>query len=81
MFGGNRKIIKKQNFLYPVVKVSPSTVQIVTNYNKMTVERVGTKSIAPIERLKKLLKADDDLKKNFTFSNAANANKKTYYNH
>lgn len=74
--GGNRKIIKKQNFLYPVVKVSPSTVQIVTNYNKMTVERVGTKSIAPIERLKKLLKADDDLKKNFTFSNAANANKK-----
>lgn len=74
--GGNRKIIKKQTFLYPVVKISPSTVQVVTNYNKMTVERVGTKSIASIERLKKLLKAEDSLKEYFTFGNAENANSK-----
>ena len=74
--GGNRKIIKKQTFLYPVVKISPSTVQVVTNYNKMTIERVGTKSISAIERLKRLLKADDELKKYFTFGNAENANSK-----
>lgn len=72
--GGNRKVIKKQNFLYPVVKISPSTVQIVTNYNKMTVSRIGTKSISSIERLKKILKANDELKKYFVFGNAENSN-------
>lgn len=74
--GGNKKVIKKQNFLYPVVKLNSDTVQIVTNYNKMTITRVGTKSISSIERLKKLLKTNDTLKSYFKFGSALNSNNK-----
>lgn len=74
--GGNKKVIKKQNFLYPVVKINSETVQIVTNYNKMTITRVGTKSISSIERLKKLLKTNDTMKGYFKFGSALNSNNK-----
>ena len=74
--GGNKKVIKKQNFLYPVVKINSETVQIVTNYNKMTITRVGTKSISSIERLKKLLKTNDAMKGYFKFGSALNSNNK-----
>lgn len=69
--GGNKKIIKKQNFLFPVVKTGPDTVQIVTNYNKMYIRRVDTKSISSLERLKKLLKDSDKFKSYFTFGNCS----------
>lgn len=74
--GGNKKIIKKQNFLYPVVKTNSDTVQIVTNYNKMFIRRVGTKSISSIERLKILLKKSDEFKKYFVFGSALSSNTK-----
>ena len=67
--GGNKKLIKKQNFLFPVVKTGSDTVQIVTNYNKMTIRRVDTKSVSSVERLKKLLKDSDKFKSYFTFGN------------
>ena len=72
--GGNKKVIKKQSFLYPVVKTSSDTVQIVTNYNKMFVVRSNTKSISSIERLKTLLKKNDSVKNYFEFGNALFSN-------
>ena len=74
--GGNRKLIKKQNLLYPVVKTSSNIVQLTTNYNKMFIERVGTKSLSSIERLKIVLKKNDEFKKYFTFGNSLSINNK-----
>lgn len=72
--GGNKKLIKKQNFLFPVVKTGPDTVQIVTNYNKMFIRRVDTKSVSSVERMKKLLKSSDEFKKYFTFGSVVHNN-------
>lgn len=74
--GGNKKLIKKQNFLYPVVKSNEDIVQIVTNYNKMFIQRTDGKSISSIERLKTLLKKSDAVKKYFTFGNVRSINSK-----
>lgn len=74
--GGNKKVIKKQNFFFPVIKTSEDTVQIVTNYNKMTVRRVDTKSVSSVERMKKLLKESDEFKKYFKFGNSYHGNEK-----
>lgn len=73
--GGNKKLINKQNFLYPVVKTAPDTVQIVSNYNKIFVRRIGTKSISSVERLIKLISANADAMKLFTVGNAYTTNK------
>lgn len=74
--GGNKKLIKKQAFLYPVVKTDSDIVQVVTNYNKMFIQRTGTKSIASIERLKTTIKKYDELKTHFIFGNALSSNSK-----
>ena len=68
--GGNKKIMKHQNFYQPVVKISPSMVQIVSNYSKMTIERVDNKSISSIERLKKFINKNEEAKKYFGIGNA-----------
>ena len=49
---GNKKIIKHQDFYLPIVKISPTTVEIVTNYSKMTIQRVENKSTSSIESSK-----------------------------
>lgn len=72
--GGNKKLIKKQNLLYPVVKTSADEVQITTNYNKMFIQRIGTKSISSIERLKSTIKKMNDFESHFTFGNSSSAN-------
>lgn len=58
--GGNKKIINKQNFLFPVVKTAPDTVQIVSNYNKMFIRRLGTKSISAVDRFMKLISNNEE---------------------
>ena len=68
--GGNKKLILKQNFFLPVVKIGPDTVEIVTNYNKMFITRDDTKGLGNIERFKKALEKNDIYKKAFTFYNA-----------
>ena len=73
--GENKKIINRQNFLYPVVKTAPDTVQIVTNYNKMFIRRIGTKSISSVERIMKLISSNDECFKYFTVGNNSNVNK------
>ena len=53
---GNRYIILKQNFYNPLVKDTPDTVIITTNYNKVTVGRKTTRSLSNIERIFSLIK-------------------------
>ena len=64
--GGNRKVIKHQSFLLPVVKIASDMVQIVTNYSKMTIQRVENKSSSAIERLKKLISNNNELSQYFS---------------
>lgn len=72
--GGNKKVIKYQNYFFPVVKIAPNMVQIVTNYNKMTVERVENRSISSVERLKKIISKHEELKEFFTMGNVFSNN-------
>lgn len=62
---GSKKIIKHQEYQYPVIKRKEDTVQVATTYNKMTIVRKDTKSLGNIERLEALLKKNDDVKKYF----------------
>lgn len=63
--GGAKKIILPQNFLLPVVKSGPTKVQIVTNANKMFIERIGSGSISSVERINKLIAGEEDAAKLF----------------
>ena len=58
---GNKKIIIKQQIMKPIVKTNSNTVQIVTNYNKMFIMRVGDKVSLAVEQLKKYLNANPSL--------------------
>lgn len=58
--GGAKKIILPQNFLLPVVKSGPTKVQIVTNTNKMFIERIGSGSISSVERINKLIASEPE---------------------
>lgn len=53
--GGNKKFINNQQFMLPIVKVAPDTVQLVSNYNKLFIYRYGTKTSATNEKIKKAL--------------------------
>jgi len=64
--GGSKKIILYQNFLYPVVKSGEDEVQIVTNYNKMFIQRFGSKSVSSIERMMKFIETNTDISNKFT---------------
>lgn len=57
--GGNKKIIIKQLAMKPVVKTSPDSVQICTNYNKMFIRRYGQKVSPKIEKLNKLFSSNE----------------------
>ena len=68
--GGNKKLIKHQSFYLPVVKISPERVQVVSNYSKITIERQESKSISSVERLKKLVVGNEEIRKYFEIGNA-----------
>ena len=72
--GGSKKLILKQNFLLPVVKSGPDKVQIVTNYNKMFIERIGSKSISSVERIMKAIKDNEKFQSLFQTGNAFPSN-------
>ena len=72
--GGNKKIILKQNFLYPVVKINPITVQLVTNYNKMFIGRYDKKNNSSVERFLTLIKKDEQAKSFVSVGNVYNSN-------
>ena len=73
--GGNKKLILNQNFLLPVVKTSQDTVQIVTNYNKMFIQRDDVKSLGTIERLTKFISQNESFGNNFKVGNAFDINR------
>lgn len=73
--GSNKKIINRQNFLYPVVKTGPETVQIVTNYNKIFLHRVGSKSISSVDRMTKLISSNPACLEYFKTGNSSSSNK------
>lgn len=59
---GNRWIILKQNCYNPLVKDTPDTVIVTTNFNKITIRRKATKSISSVERLFSLVKKSGNSK-------------------
>lgn len=59
---GTKYIILKQNFYNPLVKDTPDTVILTTNYNKITIARKATKSLSTIERIFTLIKKTGDTK-------------------
>lgn len=73
--GGNRKCIKNQNFFLPLVKINEDTVLIVSNYNKLTIKRIDTKSLKGISILEKLIEISDTMKDKFVVSNSFLENK------
>jgi len=52
---GNKKIINKQLFSKPVIKIGPDKVQVCSNYKKIFIMRYGNKVSSKIERFKKVI--------------------------
>lgn len=62
LIDGTKYIILKQNFYNPLVKDTPNTVIITTNYNKITIDRKSTKSLTTIEKIFSLIRKTGDSK-------------------
>lgn len=60
LIGGNKYIILKQNFYNPLVKDTPNTVILTTNFNKVTIQRKATKSLSSVERIFSFVKKSGD---------------------
>jgi hypothetical protein len=60
IFRGTKWIILKQNFYNPLVKDTPDTVIMTTNYNKVTIKRKATKSLSSVQRIFALIKKTGD---------------------
>ena len=75
---GNKKTIQKQFFCYPVVKTGPDQVQIVTNYNKIFIDRVGAKFSQNTERFRKLISDSEMTGYVVTHSGCNTAGNKNY---
>lgn len=60
LLGGTKYIILKQNFYNPLVKDTPDSVIVTTNYNKITINRKATKSLSTVERIFSLIKNTGD---------------------
>lgn len=55
IINGKKRVIEKQLVGLPVIKTGPDEVQIVTNYNKLWLSRVGTRFNPNMERFKKII--------------------------
>lgn len=75
LIDGTKYIILKQNFYNPLVKDTPDTVIITTNYFKITVDRKSTKSLSSIERIFSLIKKTGDVQV-FTTGDSTRGNMK-----
>ena len=75
LLNGTRFTIQKQNLYNPLVKDTPDTVVLTTNYNKIFITRKATKSLSIVTKIFSLArKIKDD--KMFTVGNAASGNMK-----
>ena len=68
-------IIQMQNFYNPLVKDTPDTVILTTNYNKVTIRRNSTRSLSIVERIYSLIKKTGDTKM-FVTGNSSQGNMK-----
>lgn len=59
--GGNKKQLINQQFLKPIIKISPDTVQVCTNYNKIFVYRYGDVLSPKVTIFKKIIKDHPEL--------------------
>lgn len=59
---GTKYMILKQNFYNPLVKDTPNTVILTTNYFKITIDRKSSKSLGSIERIFSLIRQTGDTK-------------------
>lgn len=55
IINGKKRVIEKQLVGLPVIKTGPDEVQIVTNYNKLWINRIGTRFNPNMERFKKII--------------------------
>lgn len=60
LINGTRFIILKQNFYNPLVKDTPDTVILTSNFNKVTIQRKSTKSLSSIEKIFSLIRKTGD---------------------
>lgn len=74
--GGNTKIIKNQLFYLPLVKIAEDTVMIVSNYNKMTITRIGGRALINETLMTKLVNKNEDIAKFFKKGSATGDNSK-----
>lgn len=72
---GTKYMMLKQNFYNPLVKDTPGTVIVTTNYFKITTKRKATKSLGTIERIFSLIKKTGD-NKLFTIGDSSAGNLK-----
>ena len=66
IINGKKRVIEKQLVGLPVIKTGPDEVQIVTNYNKLWISRVGTRFNPNMERFKKVVTDKDKQPENTT---------------
>ena len=59
IINGKKRVIEKQLVGLPVIKTGPDELQIVTNYNKIWMNRQGTRFNPNMERFKKILIDED----------------------
>ena len=71
---GSKKVLFKQLIMKPIVKTKSNEVQVITNYNKLFIERFGTKISQKLEFLKFLL-LNDELKTNVISPNKVKVKK------
>lgn len=55
---GNRKVINRQLFFKPIIKIEEDTVQVVSNYNKIFLRRYGKKLSVKTEKFRKLIEGE-----------------------
>lgn len=75
IINGSKYVILKQNFYNPLVKDTPDTVILTTNYNKVTIMRAATKSLTTVERIFSLIRKTKD-EKIFTSGDSTKGNLK-----
>ena len=66
IINGKKRVIEKQLVGLPVIKTGPDEVQIVTNYNKLWISRIGTRFNPNMERFKKVVTEKDKQPENTT---------------
>jgi len=75
LINGTKYIMLKQNFYKPLVKDTPDTVILTTNFNKVTITRKATRSLNMVERLFSLIKKANNPKM-FLTGDSSQSNRK-----